>query len=51
MFELVWFNFWYDVYEYCEINDGSDIKFLVKLVDDYGIDLFKKVFVKIMLIE
>ena len=33
--ELAWFNSWHDVHEYCETNDGSDIKPLVKLVDDH----------------
>ncbi len=32
--ELAWFNSWHDVHEYCGTNDGSDIKPLVKLVDE-----------------
>lgn len=40
--ELAWFNSWHDVHEYCETNEGSDIKPLVKLVDDHGTDPLKK---------
>jgi hypothetical protein len=40
--ELAWFNSWHDVHEYCETNDGSDIKPLVKLVDDHGTEPLKR---------
>jgi len=40
--ELAWFSSWQDVHEYCETQDGSDIKSLVKLVDDHGTDVLKK---------
>ena len=46
-----WFNSWHDVHEYCETNDGSDIKPLVKLVDDHGTEPLKKALAKITLIE
>jgi superfamily I DNA/RNA helicase len=49
--ELAWFNSWHDVHEYCETNDGSDIKPLVKLVDDHGTDPLKKALAKITPIE
>ena len=45
--ELAWFNSWHDVHEYCETNDGSDIKPLVKLVDDHGTDPLKRALAKI----
>ncbi|MDQ8935176.1 UvrD-helicase domain-containing protein [Acinetobacter rudis] len=45
--ELAWFNSWHDVHEYCETNDGSDIKPLVKLVDEHGTDPLKKALAKI----
>jgi hypothetical protein len=44
--ELAWFNSWHDVHEYCETNDGSDIKPLVKLVDDHGTDPLKRALAK-----
>lgn len=40
--ELAWFNTWNDVHEYCETNEGSDIKPLVRLVDEHGIAPLKK---------
>ena len=49
--ELAWFNSWHDVHEYCETNDGSDIKPLVKLVDDHGTAPLKKALSKITPIE
>ncbi|WOE30599.1 MULTISPECIES: 3'-5' exonuclease [unclassified Acinetobacter] len=49
--ELAWFNSWHDVHEYCETNEGSDIKPLVKLVDDHGIDPLKKALAKITPID
>ena len=49
--ELAWFNSWHDVHEYCETNDGSDIKPLVKLVDDHGTEPLKKALAKITPIE
>ena len=49
--ELAWFNSWHDVHEYCETNDGSDIKPLVKLVDDHGTAPLKKALAKITPIE
>lgn len=49
--ELAWFNSWHDVHEYCETNDGSDIKPLVKLVDDHGTDPLKRALSKITPIE
>ncbi len=45
--ELAWFNSWHDVHEYCETNDGSDIKPLVKLVDDHGTAPLKQALEKI----
>lgn len=45
--ELAWFNSWSDVHEYCETNEGSDIKPLVKLVDDHGTEQLKKALTKI----
>lgn len=45
--ELAWFNSWHDVHEYCETNEGSDIKPLVKLVDDHGTEALKRALVKI----
>jgi len=45
--ELAWFNSWHDVHEYCETNEGSDIKPLVKLVDDHGTDALKRALAKI----
>ncbi|AOA59362.1 DNA helicase [Acinetobacter larvae] len=45
--ELAWFNSWHDVHEYCETNDGSDIKPLVKLVDEHGTAPLKKALAKI----
>ncbi len=49
--ELAWFNSWHDVHEYCETNDGSDIKPLVKLVDDHGTEPLKRALSKISPIE
>lgn len=49
--ELAWFNSWHDVHEYCETNDGSDIKPLVKLVDEHGTDPLKRALAKITPIE
>ena len=49
--ELSWFNSWHDVHEYCETNEGSDIKPLVKLVDDHGTDPLKRALAKITPIE
>lgn len=34
--ELAYFYHWQDVQEYAETNEGSDLKTLVKLVDDHG---------------
>ena len=45
--ELAWFNSWHDVHEYCETNEGSDIKPLVKLVDEHGTDPLKKPWLKL----
>ncbi|WP_343596986.1 UvrD-helicase domain-containing protein [Acinetobacter sp.] len=45
--ELAWFNSWHDVHEYCETHEGSDIKPLVKLVDDHGTSPLKKALEKI----
>lgn len=45
--ELAWFNSWNDVHEYCETNDGSDIKPLVKLVDEHGTAPLKQALAKI----
>lgn len=49
--ELAWFNSWHDVHEYCETNDGSDIKPLVKLIDDHGTTSLKDALVKISPLE
>ena len=49
--ELAWFNSWHDVHEYCETNDGSDIKPLVKLVDDHGTNPLKQALAKISPID
>src|SRR5690606_8703923 len=40
--ELAWFKSWHAVHEYCETNDGSVIKPLVKPVDDHGTDPLKR---------
>lgn len=45
--ELAWFNTWHDVHEYCETSDGSDIKPLVKLVDEHGTAPLKRALDKI----
>lgn len=45
--ELSWFNSWQDVHEYCETHDGSDIKPLVRLVDDHGTTALQKALHKI----
>ena len=45
--ELSWFNSWQDVHEYCETHDGSDIKPLVRLVDDHGTSALQKALHKI----
>lgn len=34
--ELAWFNSWQEVHEYCETSDGSDIRPLVRLIDEHG---------------
>ena len=49
--ELAWFNSWHDVHEYCETHEGSDIKPLVKLVDDHGTGPLKRALAKITPIE
>ncbi|WP_227539743.1 UvrD-helicase domain-containing protein [Acinetobacter sp. MB5] len=49
--ELAWFNSWHDVHEYCETNEGSDIKPLVKLVDDHGTAPLKRALEKITSIQ
>lgn len=36
--ELAYFNNWREVQDYAETNEGSDLKTLVKLVDDHGTD-------------
>lgn len=40
--ELAYFYNWGDVQDYAETNEGSDIKTLVKLVDDHGTDVLTK---------
>lgn len=45
--ELAWFNTWKDVHEYCETHDGSDIKPLVRLIDDHGTSALQKALYKI----
>lgn len=45
--ELAWFNSWNDVHEYCETHEGSDIKPLVRLVDDHGTTPLKNALHKI----
>lgn len=49
--ELAWFNSWNDVHEYCETNEGSDIKPLVRLVDDHGTSPLKKALHQITPVE
>ncbi len=49
--ELAWFKSWHDVHEYCETNEGSDVKPLVKLVDDHGTTALKKAMTQISPIE
>ncbi|MDO4223489.1 MAG: 3'-5' exonuclease [Acinetobacter sp.] len=49
--ELAWFNSWNDVHEYCETDEGSDLKTLVKLVDDHGTDQLKRTLNKIIPLE
>lgn len=34
--ELAYFNNWRDVQDYSETSEGSDLKTLVKLVDEHG---------------
>jgi superfamily I DNA/RNA helicase len=48
---LSWFSNWQEVHEYCETNDGSDIKPLVKLVDDHGAENLKKALHQVVPIE
>ena len=36
--ELAYFNNWRDVQDYSETSEGSDLKTLVKLVDEHGSD-------------
>ncbi len=45
--ELSWFSSWQEVHEYCETNDGSDIKPLVRLVDEHGTEPLKRALAKI----
>lgn len=45
--ELSWFSSWHEVHEYCETNDGSDIKPLVRLVDEHGTEPLKRALAKI----
>ena len=45
--ELSWFNSWHEVHEYCETNDGSDIKPLVRLIDEHGTEPLKRALAKI----
>jgi ATP-dependent exoDNAse (exonuclease V) beta subunit len=49
--ELSWFSSWQDVHEYCETSDGSDIKPLVKLVDEHGTEPLKKALSRISPME
>ena len=49
--ELSWFSSWQDVHEYCETSDGSEIKPLVKLVDEHGTEPLKKALSNISPIE
>ena len=49
--ELAWFSNWQEVHEYCETNDGSDIKPLVKLVDEHGTETLKKALTHVVPIE
>lgn len=45
--ELSWFSSWHEVHEYCETHDGSDIKPLVRLVDEHGTEPLKRALAKI----
>ena len=40
--ELAYFYNWSDVQDYAETNEGSDLKTLVKLVDDHGTDVLSQ---------
>lgn len=40
--ELAYFYNWTDVQDYAETNEGSDVKTLVKLVDDHGTSTIKQ---------
>lgn len=40
--ELAWFGSWSEVQEYGETRDGSDLKPLIKLVDDHGPEVLKR---------
>ena len=40
--ELAYFYNWGDVQEYSETNEGSDLKTLVKLVDDHGTNVLSQ---------
>lgn len=45
--ELSWFSSWHEVHEYCETHDGSDIKSLVRLIDEHGTEPLKRALAKI----
>lgn len=45
--ELSWFSSWQEVHEYCETHDGSDIKPLVRLVDEHGTEPLKRALAKV----
>ncbi|XID76090.1 UvrD-helicase domain-containing protein [Alkanindiges sp. WGS2144] len=49
--ELSWFSSWHEVHEYCETNEGSDLKSLVKLVDEHGTEPLKRALAKITPLE
>lgn len=40
--ELAWFNSWTEVQEYGETREGSDLKPLIRLVDEHGPDILKR---------
>lgn len=40
--ELAYFQHWREVQDYAEMQEGSDLKTLVKLVDDHGTSTIKK---------
>ena len=49
--ELTYFNNWREVQEYGETNEGSDLKTLVKLVDEHGTDTINQAIASLSSLE